>query len=230
MLWLANGTMCSWKLATLKKLSDPPCWLHSSWTLHSFPQRSKWRKKAPTFAKKVMFTFQAASLRWSLLLSIISSTISGTVATLGFCLSRNSTVCLNSINQRRSMRARTNFWLSRITGDAGRSLIGRPPLRSIIYGTEGKTAQPKKLGLEENLFFLFLSYSFYFLTPRDQLLTKFRPSRVAGLSGPKKYFLPSQFSRISLAFLSRFSSIKRGTRRNVSMSVHTIRSLRPASM
>lgn len=153
MLWLANGTMCSWKLATLKKLSDPPCWLHSSWTLHSFPQRSKWRKKAPTFAKKVIFTFQAASLRWSLLLSIISSTISGTVATLGFCLSRNSTVCLNSINQRRSMRARTNFWLSRITGDAGRSLIGRPPLRSIIYGTEGKTAQPKKLGLEENLFF-----------------------------------------------------------------------------
>ena len=230
MPWLANGTMCSWKLAMLKKLSDPPCWLHSSWTLHSFPQRSKWRKKAPTFAKKDIFTFQAASLRWSLLLSIISSTISGTVATLGFCLSRNSTVCLKSINQRRSMRARTNFWLSRITGDAGRSLIGRPPLRSIIYGTEGKTAQPKKLGLEENLFFLFLSYSFYFLTPRDQLLTKFRPSRVAGLSGPKKYFLPSQFSRISLAFLSRFSSIKRGTRRNVSMSVHTIRSLRPASM
>lgn len=153
MLWLANSTMCSLKLAMLKKLSDPLCWLHSSWTLHSFPQRSKWRKKAPTFAKKVIFTFQAASLRCSLLLSIISSTISGTVATLGFCLSRNSTVCLNSINQCRSMRARTNFWLSRITGDAGRSLIGRPPLRSIIYGTERKRAQPKKLGLEENLFF-----------------------------------------------------------------------------
>ena len=90
-----------------------------------------------------MFTFQAASLLCSRLFNMMSSTISGTLTARGFCLSRNSAVCLNNINHRRSIRARTNFWLSSITGDWGRSFIGRPPFMFIIC--EWENIQGKKL-------------------------------------------------------------------------------------
>ena len=90
-----------------------------------------------------MFTFQAASLLCSRLFNMMSSTISGTLTARGFCLSRNSAVCLNNINHRRSIRARTNFWLSSITGDWGRSFIGRPPFMFIIC--EWESIQGKKL-------------------------------------------------------------------------------------